>query len=134
AAVLALGEAAPPGFVMFDIGANMGLYGAVLASMFEPSIVHSFEPAPTTAAVAERIVRRNHLNVEVHPIALSDTNGSADLFISPVSDSSNSLVAGFRVTDETIPVTTATLDSFVDRVGTEPDIIKLDVETHERAV
>jgi len=134
AAVLALGERHEPGFVFFDIGANMGLYGSMTASMFEPSVVHCFEPAPETARVASGIARRNGLPVEVHQVALSDRVGQADLFLSPVSDASNSLVAGFRDTDRTVTVPTLTLDSFVADAGVAPDIVKLDVETHERAV
>jgi FkbM family methyltransferase len=134
AAVLALAETARPGFVMFDIGANMGLYAGMVASMFEPSVVHAFEPAPSTAAVATRIARRNRLPVEVHQLALSDRDGTAELFLSPISDASNSLVEGFRATDETVSVPTATLDAFAEERDLDVDIVKLDVETHERAV
>lgn len=134
AALLTLCERSDPGFVLYDVGANMGLYSAVAASMFSPRRVHAFEPAPSTAGMAERIVRRNRLDVTVHRVGISDRAGTADLYISPVSDSSNSLVAGFRETDERITVETVTLDDVVARTGDRPDIIKIDVETHERAV
>lgn len=134
ATLLTLCDLASPGFVMYDVGANMGLYGALAAGMFAPRRVHSFEPAPRTAAVAARIVERNSLPVTVHQVALSDHVGTAELHISPVSDASNSLVAGFRDTDERIVVETVTLDEMVERTGDRPQILKIDVETHERAV
>ena len=134
ATVLTLCHLADPGFVMYDVGANMGLYGALGASMFSPRRVHAFEPAPRTAAVAARISRRNRLPVTVHAVALSDRRGQADLHISPVSDASNSLVPGFRDTDQRVSVATVTLDEIVAKTGDRPDILKIDVETHERAV
>lgn len=134
AALLTLGDLAGPGFVMFDVGANMGLYGAVLASMFSPRRVHAFEPAPVAADVAARIARRNRLAMTVHQVAASDRTGVADLHLSPVSDASNSLVAGFRDTDVRISVPTITIDEAVARHGDHPDIVKIDVETHEPAV
>lgn len=134
AAMLALGELARPDFILFDIGCNMGLYSALLASMFRPGPVHAFEPSPSTAEIAKRVALANKLPIEIHQLALSDRDGFADLYLSPVSDSSNSLVEGFRDTSETVEVPTLTLDSFSEASGATPDIIKLDVETHERAV
>lgn len=134
AAVLALCDLSDPGFVLYDVGANMGLYGALAASMFTPKCVHAFEPAPRSAAAAARIAKRNRLPITVHAVAVSSVSGSAELHISPVSDASNSLVAGFRDTEERLEVETVTLDSIVDATGDRPDIIKIDVETHERAV
>jgi FkbM family methyltransferase len=134
AAMLTLCEASDPGFVVYDVGANMGLYGALAASMFAPAAVHSFEPAPASAQVAARIGRRNGLAMTVHQMAVSDQVGTAALHLSPVSDASNSLVEGFRVTDDRIDVDTVTIDAMVERSGDHPDIIKIDVETHERAV
>ncbi len=134
AAMLALCERCDPGFVVFDVGANMGLYGEFAAAMFSPSMVHAFEPTPASAAVAERIGRRNGLALTVHEVAVSDRVGSAELYLSPVSDASNSLVEGFRQTDQRVAVDTVTVDDVVERTGAHPDIIKIDVETHERAV
>ena len=134
AAMLALCEYHDPGFVVYDVGANMGLYGQLAASMFSPLIVHSFEPTPSSAEVARRISVRNRLAVTVHQVAASDEVGHAVLHLSPGSDASNSLVEGFRVTDDRIDVRTVTIDSMVNETGDRPDIVKIDVETHERAV
>lgn len=133
-ALLALCDLSDPGFVVYDVGANMGLYGQLAASMFSPSAVHSFEPAPASAEVAGRIGRRNKLALTVHQVAVSDHAGTAALHLSPVSDASNSLVEGFRATENRIDVRIVTIDDTVEKTGDHPDIIKIDVETHERAV
>jgi FkbM family methyltransferase len=134
ATVLALCELHDPGFVFFDIGANMGLYGALAASMFSPRMVHVFEPAPTAAAVARRIMAKNRLSAEVFESAVSDATGAAVLHLSPVSDASHSLVEGFREETDHLDVAMVRLDDHVERTGTRPDIVKIDVETHEPAV
>lgn len=133
ATVLAWCELHDPGFVMFDIGANMGLYGELAAAMFSPARVHSFEPTPASAGVAARIARKNKLPITVHQVAISDEEGTAVLHVNPRSDTSNSLVEGFRTETTAIRVPTRTIDGIVAETG-PPQLIKLDVETHERAV
>ena len=43
AALLALFEHADPDFVLYDVGANVGVYSAMAVAMFRPRAVHSFE-------------------------------------------------------------------------------------------
>lgn len=134
AAVLALCESRDPGFVFFDVGANMGLYGGMAAALFSPRMVHLFEPAPAAADVGRRIMSKNRLAAEVFEAAVSDSTGRAALHLSPVSDASNSLVEGFRKATGQLDVETIRLDDHVERTGLVPDIVKIDVETHENAV
>lgn len=134
AALLASCEGLDPGFVMFDVGANMGLYGELAASVFSPQAVHAFEPGTEAAAVIRKIAERNELPITVHEVAVSSKIGTAKLFLSPVSDASNSLVEGFRNTERTVDVATTTIDEVIRTTGVPPDLVKLDVETHERAV
>lgn len=134
AALLALFERSDPGFVLYDVGANVGLYSAMAAAMFRPQAVHSFEPSPSTVAELAKIVRANHVDITVHQCALSDRDGTATLYLSPVSDSSNSMVEGFRDSTETLTVPTRRLDDVVTETGAPPTILKIDVETHEPAV
>ncbi|MEM8748635.1 MAG: FkbM family methyltransferase, partial [Actinomycetota bacterium] len=134
ATVLALCELADPGFVMFDVGANMGLYSAYAAAMFEPSVVHAFEPTPRTADVARRIMAKNRLPVDVIEKAVGDSTGAAELHLSPVSDASNSMIQAFKKSTHSIEIEMITLDDHVAATGSVPDIVKLDVETFEAAV
>ena len=134
AALLALFEQADPGFVFYDVGANVGVYSAMAAVMFQPAAVHSFEPSPETAGMLARIVRANRAAITVHECALSDVDGEATLFLSPVSDASNSMVAGFRTATGEVTVPTRRLDAVVADTAMPPTIVKIDVETHEPAV
>ncbi len=134
AALFACFERRGDGFVFFDVGANIGLYAALAAAVFEPATVVAFEPTPATADIADAIARANDLQIDVVRSALSDKEGHADLHISPVSDSSNSLNADFRNGVETVRVPVMRLDEFVRQMNVSPDVIKIDVETHEAAV
>ena len=134
AALLSLMEAQPDGFAFFDVGANVGLYASMCAAMFRPGAVHAFEPAPGTAAVARSIAAANGLDVAVHQVALSSSPGTATLHLSATSDASNSLAEGFKAEVGRVEVATRTLDEVVAEVGVAPDLIKLDVETHEPEV
>jgi FkbM family methyltransferase len=134
ATLLSLFEREDDGFVFLDVGANVGLYSSMCASMFRPGAVHAFEPAPLTADVAERIIAANDLDVRVFRVAASDRAGSAGLHLSAVSDASHSLMAGFRETSGVVQVPTVRLDDHVASTGLRPAVVKIDVETHEGAV
>ncbi|MEM1335640.1 MAG: FkbM family methyltransferase [Actinomycetota bacterium] len=134
AALLALCDLAGPGFVMYDVGSNMGLYSHLVASVFAPARVVAFEPAPATAAVSRAIGKRNGLAVDVIEAAVSDSPGSAELFFSPISDASNSLSSTFRHAVGSTLVDVVTIDRQVASTGLDPDVMKIDVETFEPEV
>lgn len=129
---LALVESAPEGAVL-DIGANVGLYG-LLAAAHSDRTVHAFEPAPETAAVARETAAANGLALTVEEIALSDSSGTATLYLSDSTDSSNSLNPDFREHSKEIVVPLETLDAYVARTGIVPAVIKVDTETTEPEV
>ncbi|MFG1602748.1 FkbM family methyltransferase [Actinoplanes sp. NPDC049265] len=126
---LAAIRGARPGAV-FDIGANVGLYGAVAASASDREVV-AFEPFPALAEVAERLAADNDLRIRVERIALSDHSGTATFYLSDTSDSSNSLAAGFRKSSRQIDVAVETLDGYVRRTGVVPAVLKIDTESTE---
>ncbi|HKD99225.1 MAG TPA: FkbM family methyltransferase [Micromonosporaceae bacterium] len=107
AALLALIQLAPAGAVFFDIGARIGLYSALVDTIFAGKGVHvkAFEPTPATAAIARRLCRHNKLSFEVVELALADkpaTSGEV-----------------------------STLDAFTWQRGIDPHVVKVDVETNE---
>jgi FkbM family methyltransferase len=129
---LALVERAQPGAV-FDIGANVGLYG-LLAAAYGDRTVHCFEPAPDTAQAARDIAAASGLDLTVAEIALGEDNGSATLYLSDSTDSSNSLNPDFRQHSKEIVVPLETIDGYVARTGVVPAILKIDTETTEPQV
>lgn len=113
-----------------DVGANVGPY-AWLAAVFSPRRVVAFEPAPDLADAIRAVATSNELEILVEEIALSDRDGQADLYLSDATDSSNSLVPGFRPSSSSIEVPTVRLDSYVADSGVVPHVLKIDTETNE---
>ena len=134
ATLVTLFEDLDPGFTFFDVGANMGLYALIAASMFQPEAVTAFEPTPSTAAMLRKAVAANGLAVDVVEAAVGDREGVAALHFSEKSDSSNSLVEGFKASHESVQVDTIRLDEHVRRTHRDPQVIKIDVETFEPEV
>lgn len=129
---LTLVEKAGPGAI-FDVGANVGLYG-LLGAAYSDRAVHCFEPAPDTADVARRTAAANGLDVTVAEIALGNDTGQATLYLSDSTDSSNSLNPDFRAHSKEIVVPLETIDDYVARTGVVPQIVKIDTETTEPEV
>lgn len=116
-----------------DVGANVGPYGW-LAAVFSNRRVIAFEPVPELANAIRAIAIRNNLEINVEQVALSDDDGQAILYLSDATDSSNSLVSGFRPSSSSIEVSTARLDSYVASTGIVPHLLKIDTETNEPEV
>lgn len=119
----------------FDIGAHVGMHSLVASTVYPATAVHvtAFEPTPRTAAACRSLAAANHRQVRIERCAVSDRDGSAELYISPW-ESSNSLMAGFRPAMESVTVRTVTLDSYCASRSVRPDVIKIDVETYESQV
>ena len=73
----------------------------------------------------------NGLPYPVERIALGAQSGTATLYLSDVTDSSNSLAAGFRPSSQTLVVPLETVDDVVRRTGETPAVLKIDTETTE---
>lgn len=118
---------------VIDIGSNRGVYAFSFAKL--ANRVELFEPNPACSKVLASWAAQKP-NVRLHPVALSDHEGSAELHI-PVDasgvehDSSASIekthTGQFR--EQVVPL--ATLDSFQ---FIQVSLIKIDVEGHELSV
>lgn len=64
------------GSVFLDIGALYGFYTCFVGTQSPACELHAFEPEPSYVAVLEENVRRNGLTARVHPVALSDADGT----------------------------------------------------------
>jgi len=126
---LTLLDVAGPGAVL-DVGGNVGLY-ALLAAACSDREVRAFEPAPDLAAVARAVAARNGLPVAVEELALGREPGTATLYLSDSTDSSNSLAEGFRRSSQQLEVAVETLDGYCARTGIVPAVLKVDTETTE---
>jgi FkbM family methyltransferase len=129
------------GMTVFDIGANAGHHLLPLAKLCGASgHVHAFEPVPGNVSCLLETLRLNHLeNVTVHPLAVSDHEGDAELRFAGVFDGFACLVEGGhgRSGQKTTPATsiavkTVDLDTFCIRSAiSRVDLIKMDIEGAE---
>ncbi|WP_192918656.1 FkbM family methyltransferase [Salinigranum salinum] len=122
----ALLDAVDAGTVVYDVGANVGFYACLLGRI--AAEVHAFEPNPHAAADLRRNVASNGLDtVSVHETAVSDASGRRYL-------TGRGSPNGRSEISET-PTGLAVQSVTLDELETEPpDVVKIDVEGHERAV
>jgi FkbM family methyltransferase len=129
-----------------DIGANIGYYSILAASVNPNLSVFSFEPASGPLHYLKKNISRNNLtNISVQPIALSDKIGNIDFYevcnqkyenldYNLAGDGNTGSIEDSRAF-QIISVPTTTLDDFV--LGIEPiklDLIKLDTEGTENLI
>jgi FkbM family methyltransferase len=122
--------------LFIDVGANIGLFSLVVAKLNPQLRVVAFEPNPKMFAILSEHKRVNELsNLTAEPLALSNEDGEANLFLN-MSDMSASLAPDFQENFNpalrTVPVKIMTLDSYVQRIGvTGSFVLKVDVEGHD---
>lgn len=123
--------------VVYDIGANTGIYTLFAAKKCPNGKVIAFEPYPPNINILKRDIRRNNIgNIDVFDIALSDSTGRIQ-FNQPDDDDigygSSSIEADGS--EDTIEVPTTTGDKLIaDNKIPYPNIVKIDVEGAEPLV
>ncbi|HLN16648.1 MAG TPA: FkbM family methyltransferase [Acidimicrobiales bacterium] len=126
-----------PGDVVFDIGANSGVYTLLAARRVGPEgMVVSLEPNPQMLEVLDRNVRRNRLgNVRLRGLAASDSCAPLAFYEHHRKPNSFSLVPERSSGAPSFTVLTVDLDRLVEWEGlTRVDFIKMDVEGAEGRV
>ncbi|MCX2819418.1 FkbM family methyltransferase [Haladaptatus sp. F3-133] len=118
-----------PGDVVYDIGANVGIYTCAVASA--GADVVALEPNPHARGKLRQNLRANAFEATVLPFAASDEDATATLHVSSYPETTslnraNATVSGGSVV-ESIEVRTRRLDSLCDGLP-EPDHVKIDVE------
>lgn len=121
-------------YVMWDVGANIGIYSVLLAAAAPRGHVEAFEPVPDSHQRLLHNIAANGLpNVTVHNVALSDRAGTAQMAVHPDAhgcDQIGEVGEGAQALD----VTTLTGDEFLTTSASgDPDLVKVDIEGHEPA-
>jgi FkbM family methyltransferase len=120
-----------PDAVVYDVGANVGMYAIALATPRRRVI--AFEPAPTTVEQLRANLARNDLDgrVAVHDCGLGATDDRQQFYRSTYPELSGfdreSATRWGATVAETVPVRVRRLDD-VAETAPPPDTIKLDVE------
>jgi len=119
------------GMIVFDIGANVGLYTLLAALKVGPNgKIYAFEPVPSIfKRLKENLELNNIYNVVPIPIAVSDKKGIARISVAGMG---SSLVYYPVHASGFVEVPTEPLDTFVEQEDIKRvDAIKLDVEGAE---
>ena len=125
--------------IVFDIGANTGVYSLVAQTINPQATIYAFEPLKT---ICDKLIANNRLNnysITCCEIALSDHDGKAAIY-KVNSDHTyeatlNKVFEGKLADARAIEVEIVTAKTFIEQNGiTNIDLIKIDVETHEPEV
>lgn len=118
--------------VLFDVGANFGLYSVIGCSSSDRLIAYAFEPVEENVRLLERNIAAGGFQERIflQPVAVSDTEGTAMIHM----DDPTTHSLEFHPGRPTRLVNTITLDGFAIEIGRGPDLMKIDVEGHEPAV
>ena len=133
--------------VIYDIGANTGIYGLVSLALDTQSRVAFFEPLESATEILRKNLEMNGFKADIFELALSNYDGEGVFFMNEGKDFLYSItlneyadqaIQGLH--DESISykeksVMVVTLDTLIKNKSiSKPNLVKLDVETHEPEV
>ena len=118
--------------IIFDLGANSGIYSLAAISVNPKASVFAFEPTPEIAERLRRIRQINNLHrLTIVEAAVSDRQGKSTLvrFDGGADNEGMNFVVQLTTNEPTHTVKTTTLDSFCSRSRVERiDLLKIDVQ------
>ncbi|HJJ89160.1 MAG TPA: FkbM family methyltransferase [Methanocorpusculum sp.] len=121
-----------PGDVVFDCGANLGIFSLIAA--YRGADVFAFEPIPEACNILARTLSLNpdlKEHVQVIPCALGDEEQISEFTVLPDTLVGSSMV--LPQTGRKICVSVTTIDAFVEMQGLDVvNFLKADIEGAER--
>lgn len=124
-----------PGSSFLDIGANIGLMSVIASKLAgKNGTVYAVEANPATVSILQTNIGLNECkNIELLPVALSDTQGSAQLFENWEVNRGGASLISQSDGQKGVEVKMERLDDLFDE-GTKIDLVKIDVEGFEPQV
>lgn len=126
--------------VIYDIGANTGTYGLVAKALNPLSEVYFFEPLASAMSVVKQNLEINDFEGHCFELALSNYDGTGEVYLNRGQDFAYSVTVNENlqpvgVAVDEIQIEVSRLDTLSEEFNLElPNLIKLDVETHEPQV
>lgn len=122
--------------VIFDVGANLGIYSLTSAAIHPEARLFAFEPTAAIAAHLRRTLENNYLNtITVVEKAVARTSGTAVLNLWGSKAEGNegmNFVTQEAVATDSVTVETVSLDDFCELQGIEQiDLLKIDIQGNE---
>lgn len=122
--------------VIFDVGANVGLYSLTAAAANPQAAIHAFEPTPEVVArLQENISLNGFANIIVNGVAVGQQAGEIVLHYSGGREGDNEgmnyvSAQTTRSSDRVVPI--VSLDAYCQQGGINRiDLLKMDIEGHE---
>jgi FkbM family methyltransferase len=126
--------------VIFDIGANTGIYSLIAKAVNTNSKVYAFEPLPAVVDILKINNEINNFDIDCIPLAVSNFSSEAKVFLQENTDFAYSVTVNKSLLSKETPqkelnIKTITLNEFIknQNIG-KIDLMKIDVETHEPEV
>ncbi len=117
-----------PRQIIFDVGAQQGVFTGLAARRADGGKVVSMEPEPWNFKLLKgNISRNNFSNVVTLPVAISDNIGRANLYCSRLMSGGHSLLLP-AAEGNSVEVPVSTLDAVSHELRIGPDLLKIDVE------
>ena len=117
------------GFVVLDIGANVGLHSYYISRHFKNITLYSFEPFPANAKYIKDMISVNKItNINLIEMAVGQNTGRSYF------DTSINNHQGHIAEQGQLEVSVTSLDDFLQEQGLQPNFIKIDVEGAEAEV
>lgn len=131
------GDLICPGMTVVNLGAHIGYYTLLAASLVGPSgRVYAFEPVPCTYELLIRNIRANRYDDIVIPVpsAVSNKSEQAKIFLAKKRSSVSAKLHTRNPKQPFMEVKAITLDEFFEGQGwPHVDLVKMDVEGAEKA-
>lgn len=122
-----------PGDVVYDLGANNGLHGLLMAGLTGGTTIYNFEPFPDNIAeINENYGFNNITNYENVRAAVADRTGD-QVFDLGQHHKQGSIVEESAASGNSIRVPVISLDDFIKNGKPGPNFIKMDIEGAEGA-
>lgn len=123
------------GDIVFDLGANMGVFSVFAVS--KGCISYAFDPTPELKDIITLHSSLNNNKIHYEPFAVSNHSGQATFRLDPFTCAGNSLIDQMLTWSNadlpTITVPQISVDEFVEKHNIERvDFIKADIEGAER--
>ena len=122
--------------VIFDIGANTGIYAVIAKTLNPAAQVHAFEPVHRVCDRLRGNAELNDYDITCVEAAVSDRDGPAVIYdpggehVLSVTVNKDMSPPGVVTTAQ--PITCVRLDTYIEENRLPPpDLMKIDVETHE---